>query len=84
MTDVPTVEARQRFSEIVSRAAYGKERIVLTRRGNRLAAIVPIEDIELLEALENRLDLEDARAALSDSTEKGTIPWQKIKADLGL
>ncbi len=81
MTKVSTVEARERFSDIINRAAFGKERVVLTRRGKELAAVVPIEDMKLLEELEDRLDVEAARQALK---EEGTIPWEKVKAELGL
>ena len=51
-----TTLARESFSEVVNRAAYGKERVVLTRRGKRLVAVVPIEDVELLERLEDEYD----------------------------
>jgi len=81
MGKVSTVEARDQLSTIINRAAFGKERVVLTRRGKELAAVVPIEDVKLLEDLEDRLDLEAAREALK---EEGTIPWEKVKAELGL
>jgi prevent-host-death family protein len=81
MNKVSTVEARDQLSTIINRAAFGKERVVLTRRGKELAAVVPIEDVKLLEDLEDRLDLEAAREALK---EEGTIPWEKVKAELGL
>ena len=48
-------------------------------RGKDLAAIVPMEDLELLQKLEDRLDLEAARAALKEAEQEGTIPWGKIK-----
>ncbi len=67
-------EARDRFSEMVNRAAIGKERVVLTRRGKPLAAVVPLEDMELLEDLEDRLDLDDARAALEEWKQTGEKP----------
>ena len=44
-------------------------------------AVVPIEDVKLLEALEDRIDLEEARATLSESKKKGTVSGQKIKKD---
>ena len=81
MSKVSTVEARDQLSTIINRAAFGKERVVLTRRGKELAAVVPIEDVKLLEDLEDRLDLEAAREAIK---EEGTIPWEKVKAELGL
>ncbi len=84
MGQVNTVDARAQFSEIINRAAFGKERIILTRRGKEIVAMVPIEDVKLLEALEDRIDLEEARTALLEAKKKGTVSWQKIKKDLGL
>jgi prevent-host-death family protein len=81
---ISTVKAREQLSTVINRAAFGKERVVLTRRGKEVAAVVPIEDVKLLEELEDRIDLEEARAALVEAKSKGTIPWKKIKADLGL
>jgi prevent-host-death family protein len=84
MGRVNTVHARAQFSEIINRAAFGKERVTLTRRGKEIVAVVPIEDVKLLEELEDRIDLEEARAALADSKKHGKVSWQKIKKDLGL
>lgn len=81
---ISTVEARDQFADLINRAAYGKERIVLTRRGKEVAAVVPIEDVRLLEELEGRLDLADARAALAEAQEHGTVTWEALKADLRL
>jgi prevent-host-death family protein len=81
---ITTVTARQHFSDLINRVAYGKDRIVLTRRNRPLAAVVPIEDIALLEKIEDRDDLKAARAALREVKRKGTIPWTAIKKDLGL
>jgi prevent-host-death family protein len=85
VTTISTVEARERFSDVVNRAAYGQERIVLTRRGKPLAAVVPIEDLEWIEELEDRIDIEEARAALKEAREEGgTISAEALKAELGL
>jgi prevent-host-death family protein len=72
--------ARQNFSDVVNRAAYGGERIIVHRGKKPVAAVVPIEDLELLEQIEDRADLEEVRRRLKDPT----IPWSKIKKDLGL
>jgi prevent-host-death family protein len=84
MGQVNTVNARAQFSEIINRAAFGKERVTLTRRGKEIVAVVPIEDMKLLEALEDKIDLEEAREALSEVKKKGTVSWEKIKKELGI
>jgi len=84
MSTLSTVKARENFSDLVNRSAYGKERVVLTRRGKGVAAVVPIEDLNLLEAIEDRLDLEDIEKALADPENKKAIPWDKVKKELGL
>lgn len=71
---------RQNFSDIVNRAAYGGERTIVHRRRKPVAAVIPIEDLEFLEAVEDRMDIEEARRRLNEPT----IPWSKIKKDLGL
>jgi prevent-host-death family protein len=76
--------ARERFSDLVSRVAYAKSRIVLTRRNRPIAAVVPLEDMELLEELEDRADLEAARKALAEVNHKGSIAWSRVKKELGL
>ncbi len=77
-------EARGEFSELVNRAAYRHERVMLTRHGKPIAAIISREDLEYFEALEDRDDLEAARAALADPENAETIPWKQVEADLGL
>lgn len=81
---ITTVAARRNFSDLINRVAYGKDRVVLTRRNRPLAAVVPIEDMALLEEIEDREDLKAARAALREVKRKGTIPWTQIKKKLGL
>lgn len=77
-------EVRNDFSTTLNRVAYSKDRVVLHRRGKEVAAIVPVEDLRLLEELEARIDLDEARAALKEAGKKGTIPWERIKRELGL
>ena len=77
---VSSSAARNEFADIVSRVAYGGERVIVHRRKKPVAAVVPLTDLELLERLEDRIDLEDARRRLSEPT----VPWSKIKKDLHL
>jgi len=66
MTTVTTVKAREAFSEMLNRSAYGKERIVLTRRGKGVAALIPLEDLALVEAAEDRQDAEEIRRRVKE------------------
>jgi prevent-host-death family protein len=77
-------EARESFSTTINRVTFGGERVVLTRHGKRVAAVVPIEDLELIEALEDARDLDDVRAALADPDNRERIAWDDLKAQLGL
>lgn len=53
MIKMTTVEARDNFSELINQAAYGNQRIVLTRRGKPLVAVIPLDDLSALEATKN-------------------------------
>ena len=79
---VSAVQVRKRLAEVIDRAAFGKERVILARRGKAVAAIVSLEDVELLEALEDRIDLENARAALTEAEKEGTVSWEEFKREL--
>jgi prevent-host-death family protein len=46
MNDISAVELRDRFAEVINRVAFGHERFFLTRRGKRVAAVVPVEEAE--------------------------------------
>jgi prevent-host-death family protein len=81
---ITTAAARKNFSDLINRVAYGKDRVVLTRRNKPLVAVVPIEDIALIEEIEDREDLKAARAAIREAKRKGTIPWAQIKKELNL
>lgn len=77
-------EARESFSTTINRVAFAGERVVLTRHGRRIAAVVPIEDLDLIEAIEDASDLDDVRAALADPANGERIGWEDLKAQLGL
>ena len=74
-----TVKLRNNYSDLIQRAQKG-ERSVVRQRNRRIAAVVPIEDLDFLEALEDRVDIEEARKRLDEPT----IPWEQVKKELGL
>jgi prevent-host-death family protein len=79
---VSVSEAREEFAELVNRAAYTGERIRIYRRGRPVAAIVPIEDAEYMERLEDEFDLKAVEEALADPENATHIPWEEVEAEL--
>jgi prevent-host-death family protein len=57
---ISTAEARKNLADIVNTVAYGNDTIVLTRRGKELAALISIEELELLRQIEDQQDIDDA------------------------
>ena len=47
--EIPVTEARAQLSELINRVGFGKERIILTRHGKPLVALVPAEVLERLD-----------------------------------
>ena len=83
MTKIGVSDARDHLSEVVDRARYTHERVVLTKRGKDVGAIVSIEDLKLLEMLEDQLDIDMARKALAEAGAE-RIPFQSLREKLGL
>jgi prevent-host-death family protein len=81
MRQYTTGEARERFSEVVNEAAYGAKRVVLTRHGKNIAAVVPIADLDLLNEIERIIDVKEAGKALVEA-QSGSITLEELKKKL--
>ena len=79
-------EARARLADVVDAARVGHDPVYLTRRGKRVAAVIDAEDLDqLIAAAEDLADIEAAAAARVEMDEgEPAIPWEQVKADLGL
>lgn len=84
MVRINTSEARQGLADLLNRVLYRGERIILHRRGRDVAAIVSLEDLELLERFEDQIDLQDAKKALKEAKKKGTKPLSSVMQELGI
>lgn len=78
MATMSVAEAKNRFSDVLRRAEYGGERVIVERHGKPVAAIVSTEDLRRLEAAEEAADLRDAEAALSESAREGTVSLETV------
>lgn len=57
---------------------------MVRRRGKDIAAVVPIDDLRLLQELEDRIDLAEARAAVAETKRKEAKSLDVILKDLNL
>lgn len=80
MTAIPISEARERLADLGNRVALRGERVLVERRGKNLFALVPVEDLELLERLEDESDLRAIRRRRKEPTK----PLAKVLKELGL
>jgi antitoxin Phd len=81
MRELSVSEARNRFAEAIERARSG-EPVYVTRRGQRVAVLVDAASYDsLVEAAEDAVDRTELVAARA---EDDYVPWEEVKADLGL
>ena len=78
---VSVSKLRGSMSEYINAVHYLHQRLILMKNGKPAVAMVPPEDLELLRRIEDAIDLDAAREALK---EPGAVPWEEVKAKLGL
>jgi prevent-host-death family protein len=80
-------DAREQLAAVIDRARTEHRPVFLSRRGRRVAAVIDADDLErLLDLAEDMADIRAAEAARAEMRETGAtpIPWDEVKADLGL
>mgnify|MGYP001566280328 CR=1 FL=1 len=84
MATVTVANAKNHFSDLLRRAEYGGERVIVERHGKPVAVIVSTDDLKRLESLEDAADVRDAEAALKEAAEQGTLPLDAVLRKHGL
>jgi prevent-host-death family protein len=74
-------DTRAQLADLLSRAFYQGERTVITRRGRPIAALIPIQDLQLLQMLEDTVDRDEAAAAEAEGDAEGWVPLRQIIAE---
>jgi prevent-host-death family protein len=82
MTRLTASQLREDMATAINKVAFGGERIVLQRNNKDVAALVSVEDLNLLRELEDRMDLAEIKKALKEPG--ANIPWKEIKKELGI
>jgi PHD/YefM family antitoxin component YafN of YafNO toxin-antitoxin module len=75
-------KVRGSLSDTVDLVAFTGERVILQRHGKDEAALISVEDLELLEELEDRADVAAARKALAESAE--LRDYADLQKEMGL
>ncbi len=79
MTSTTVSEARNNFPELLNRVGYGQERILIERHGKPVAALISMEDLNRLQALEDALDSALLRHAVQEN--EGFVTLESIIAN---
>jgi prevent-host-death family protein len=74
-THVSLTEAKKRLGEFVKRASYGGERIVLDFRGKPQAAIVGVDDLDILDR--TKLTVSERQRTV-DALARMTARWDRM------
>ena len=88
LRSITASEARDEFAEVINRVAYGGERVVIRRREKELAAVIPMEDLRLLERLiereDDRIDAEEAEEIMAaiERGEEEVIPFDQAMREI--
>lgn len=69
-TEISASSARQNFSKIIDAVRVAGERILVTQHGRPAAAVIGVDDLELLQLLEDRMDVADARRRMKEPADK--------------
>lgn len=78
MRHIAVSAVRERIADVLAHVACRRERIVLTRHGREIGAIVPIEDLERLRSLDAEQDGEELTPTLAAYR----VSWRRLTDSL--
>ena len=77
-----TEELRRGLSQIVNRAAYGGDPVLIAFRGRKIAAIVSMDDLALLQRMKRRREEIRAEEVPNDPSKVGEAMARSLKSEL--
>lgn len=75
-------ELRAHLAEVLNEASYSGARTYITRAGRRIAAVVPVDEAELLESAEDAYLIQLAEEAKANQGDKPYKPLSQVLAEL--
>ncbi|RST16045.1 type II toxin-antitoxin system Phd/YefM family antitoxin [Streptomyces sp. WAC05374] len=76
--EIPVTQARAELADLINRVVYGGERVVVTRHGKPLVALVSAADLERLEAQQERRE-----PVVRSVAEVGDVPSSSATGERG-
>ena len=74
--EIPATQARAELADLINKVVYGGERVVVTRHGKPLVALVSAADLERLEDLQDPAE-EQVISAVSSVREVTSAPREQ-------
>ncbi|GAB2965197.1 antitoxin [Streptomyces flaveus] len=74
--EIPVTQARAELADLINKVVYGGERVVVTRHGKPLVALVSAADLERLEDLQDPAE-EQVISAVSSVREVTSAPREQ-------
>jgi prevent-host-death family protein len=74
--EIPVTQARAELADLINRVVYGGERVVVTRHGKPLVALVSAADLERLDALDGPVE-DQVISAVSSVREVASAPGER-------
>ncbi|ALV37158.1 MULTISPECIES: type II toxin-antitoxin system Phd/YefM family antitoxin [Streptomyces] len=74
--EIPVTQARAELADLINRVVYGGERVVVTRHGKPLVALVSAADLERLDQLQDP-DEEQVISSVSNVRDVASAPREQ-------
>nr|WSZ94826.1 type II toxin-antitoxin system Phd/YefM family antitoxin [Streptomyces sp. NBC_00857] len=75
--EIPVTQARAELAELINRVVYGGERVVVTRHGKPLVALVSAADLERLEGERQETAEEQVIGSVSEIRPAPSAPGER-------
>ena len=84
MTNISVTQLRGQIADVINSVGIKGERVILRRNKKDIVAMIPISDLEILELIEDKLDVDEIIKAMKEDEGKELISWEVIKVKHGL
>jgi prevent-host-death family protein len=77
---ITTDNAKKDFTNLLKKVNQENESIILTQHGKQIAALISIDELNLLQQIEDYIDIQDAKKALRGNEENisSTEFWKQL------